>query len=124
MPSLILEPATVEQWIDEQVIERVVGGDTAAFEIIMRRYNQRLYRVARAILGDDHEARETEDVMRDTYLRLPAPGAIRRPGAVFDVVDPHCGAPGARPQAAAAACRGPGRCYRAPWRTYASLDQP
>ena len=32
----------------------------------MRRYNQRLYRVARAILRDDSEA---EDVMQDAYVR-------------------------------------------------------
>jgi RNA polymerase sigma-70 factor (ECF subfamily) len=32
----------------------------------MRRYNQRLYRVARAILHDDAEA---EDVMQDAYVR-------------------------------------------------------
>jgi RNA polymerase sigma-70 factor (ECF subfamily) len=32
----------------------------------MRRYNQRLYRVARAILRDDTEA---EDVMQDAYVR-------------------------------------------------------
>lgn len=66
MPDLILERPQVEQWTDEQVIERVLGGETAAFEVIMRRYNQRLYRVARAILRDDHEA---EDVMQDTYVR-------------------------------------------------------
>lgn len=55
-----------EGWTDEQVIERVRGGDTASYEIIMRRYNQRLYRVARAILRDDGEA---EDVIQDTYVR-------------------------------------------------------
>ncbi|WP_260472876.1 sigma-70 family RNA polymerase sigma factor [Edaphobacter aggregans] len=32
----------------------------------MRRYNQRLYRIARAILHDDAEA---EDVMQDAYVR-------------------------------------------------------
>jgi len=53
-------------WTDEQVIERVRSGDTASYEIIMRRYNQRLYRVARAILSDDAEA---EDVIQDTYVR-------------------------------------------------------
>ena len=52
-----------EGWTDEEVIERVRGGNTAAYEIIMRRYNQRLYRVARAILRDDAEA---EDVIQDT----------------------------------------------------------
>jgi RNA polymerase sigma-70 factor (ECF subfamily) len=66
MPSQILERAQLEQWTDEQVVERVLVGETAAFEVIMRRYNQRLYRVARAILRDDHEA---EDVMQDAYVR-------------------------------------------------------
>ncbi len=36
------------------------------FEIVMRRHNQRLYRVARAILRNDGEA---EDVMQDAYVR-------------------------------------------------------
>ena len=45
---------------------RVLGGETALFEIIMRRYNQRLYRVARSILRNDAEA---EDVMQDAYVR-------------------------------------------------------
>ena len=51
---------------DEEIVERVKGGEKALYEIIMRRYNQRLYRVARAILRDDAEA---EDVMQDTYVR-------------------------------------------------------
>jgi RNA polymerase sigma-70 factor (ECF subfamily) len=36
------------------------------FEIVMRRYNQRLYRIARSILRNDGEA---EDVMQDAYVR-------------------------------------------------------
>ena len=51
---------------DEAVVERVRSGETALFEILMRRYNQRLYRVARSILRDDAEA---EDVMQDAYVR-------------------------------------------------------
>lgn len=51
---------------DEEVVERVLAGEKALFEIIMRRYNQRLYRVSRSILGNDTEA---EDVMQDTYVR-------------------------------------------------------
>ena len=50
---------------DTEVIARVLGGETALYEIIMRRYNERLYRVARAILRDDSEA---EDVMQDAYV--------------------------------------------------------
>src|SRR5690242_9253983 len=61
-----LEKAKIEGWTDEVVVERVKSGDTALYEIIMRRYNQRLYRVARAILHDDAEA---EDVMQDAYVR-------------------------------------------------------
>ena len=32
---------------DEEVVTRVLAGETAMFEIVMRRHNQRLYRVAR-----------------------------------------------------------------------------
>jgi len=51
---------------DEQVIQRVLEGETALFEVIMRRHNQRLYRVARAIVRDDGEA---EDIMQEAYVR-------------------------------------------------------
>jgi RNA polymerase sigma-70 factor (ECF subfamily) len=61
-----LEKASSEGWTDREIVERVKAGDIALYEIIMRRYNQRLYRVARAILRDDAEA---EDVMQDVYVR-------------------------------------------------------
>src|SRR5262245_51033063 len=51
---------------DEEVVERVQAGETALFEVIMRRYNQRLFRVTRSILGNDSEA---EDVTQDAYVR-------------------------------------------------------
>jgi RNA polymerase sigma-70 factor (ECF subfamily) len=51
---------------DEQIVERVLAGETALYEVVMRRYNTRLYRVARAILKNDGEA---EDVMQDAYVR-------------------------------------------------------
>jgi RNA polymerase sigma-70 factor, ECF subfamily len=51
---------------DEDVVARVLAGETGMFEIVMRRHNQRLYRVARAILRNDGEA---EDVMQDAYVR-------------------------------------------------------
>lgn len=50
---------------DEEVVRRVCAGDTPLFEVLMRRHNQRLYRVARAILRDDAEA---EDVMQQAYV--------------------------------------------------------
>jgi RNA polymerase sigma-70 factor, ECF subfamily len=54
---------------DEEVVARVLAGDTALYEVLMRRYNQRLFRIARAMLLDDNEA---EDVMQDAYVRAYA----------------------------------------------------
>lgn len=51
---------------DDEVVQRVRGGETALYEILMRRYNLRVYRVARTILRNDAEA---EDVMQETYVR-------------------------------------------------------
>ena len=51
---------------DEEVVAQVRTGNAALFEILMRRHNQRVYRVARAILGNDTEA---EDVMQEAYVR-------------------------------------------------------
>src|SRR5262245_47569648 len=51
---------------DEEVVERILGGETALFELLMRRYNQRLYRVTWAIVKDEGEA---EDVTQDAYVR-------------------------------------------------------
>lgn len=62
----LLEAARLEAWSDERVVEQVLAGETALYEILMRRYNQRLYRVVRAILREDDE---TEDVMQDAYVR-------------------------------------------------------
>src|SRR3954468_5999634 len=64
--STTLEALNSDQLTDEEVVERVKAGQTPLYEILMRRYNQRLYRVARAILRDDAEA---EDVMQDAYVR-------------------------------------------------------
>ena len=50
---------------DEYVIEQVLGGQTALFELLMRRYNERIYRAARSIVRDDQEA---EDVMQQAYV--------------------------------------------------------
>lgn len=53
---------------DEDVVARVVAGERALFEVLLRRHNQRVYRTVRAILGrDDDDA--IEDVMQDVYVR-------------------------------------------------------
>src|SRR5678815_2279341 len=50
---------------DEDLIQQVLEGNTAMFELLMRRYNERVYRAARAIVRDDSEA---EDVMQQAYV--------------------------------------------------------
>ena len=50
---------------DAVLAARTADGDEAAFEILMRRHNTRLFRVARSILKDDAEA---EDALQDAYL--------------------------------------------------------
>ena len=50
---------------DAEVIRQVLEGNTATFELLMRRYNERVYRAARAIVRDEQEA---EDVMQQAYV--------------------------------------------------------
>ena len=52
-------------YTDEAVVEHILNGDSALFELLMRRYNERLYRAARAITRDDREA---EDVIQQAYV--------------------------------------------------------
>ena len=50
---------------DEELAGRVVAGEVNLYEVIMRRYNQRLYRLARGIVSDPAEA---EDVVQQAYV--------------------------------------------------------
>src|SRR5687768_6913658 len=50
---------------DAEVIRQVLQGNTAMFELLMRRYNERVYTAARAIVRDENEA---EDVMQQAYV--------------------------------------------------------
>jgi RNA polymerase sigma-70 factor, ECF subfamily len=50
---------------DAEAIQQVLDGNTAMFELLMRRYNERIYRAARSIVRDEQEA---EDVMQQAYV--------------------------------------------------------
>src|SRR3954470_16148088 len=68
----VVNGSVLEQWVslsDEDVVARVLEGQTALFEVLMRRHNERVYRAARAILRDDREA---EDVMQQAYVNAYA----------------------------------------------------
>ena len=63
-PSPALAVDSGEQ-ADDAVIRQVLSGNTAMFELLMRRYNERVYRAARSIVRDEQEA---EDVMQQAYV--------------------------------------------------------
>jgi RNA polymerase sigma-70 factor, ECF subfamily len=69
MTSTMAAPRAWDALTDEEVVQRVLAGEGPLFEVLMRRYNQRLYRVARAILRDEGEA---EDVMQQAYVNAYA----------------------------------------------------
>lgn len=50
---------------DASLVARVLTGEPLAFGVLMRRFNRRLYRLARAITGDSAEA---EDALQEAYL--------------------------------------------------------
>ena len=50
---------------DESLVRRVCAGETACFELLMRRHNERIYRTVRAVLGEDADV---EDVMQQAYV--------------------------------------------------------
>ena len=80
-PSSALPVDGAEQ-ADDALIRQVLGGNTALFELLMRRYNERVYRAARSIVRDEHEA---EDVMQQAYVNA------------FTHLRQFTGAPGSRP---------------------------
>lgn len=65
---------------EAELIDRIAHGDHAAFEAVMRRYNGKLFRVARAIVRDDAEA---EDALQDAYLEAFRHTAEFRGGSQF-----------------------------------------
>jgi RNA polymerase sigma factor (sigma-70 family) len=51
---------------DHAVISEVNGGNREMFEVIVRRYNQRLYRIGMAYL---HHHVQAEEAMQDSYIK-------------------------------------------------------
>lgn len=53
--------------IDEgQVIRRILAGEKELYEILVRRNNQKLYRIVRSYIKDREEI---EDIMQDSYIK-------------------------------------------------------
>ena len=54
------------QYSDQELIEKVLAGDAALFELIIRRNNPFLYRIGK-MYHYSHE--ETQDLMQDSYIQ-------------------------------------------------------
>jgi RNA polymerase sigma-70 factor (ECF subfamily) len=61
-----IEPDRQQQMSDHELVAAIRLGSEALFEQVMRRYNQRLFRLARSILRDDGEA---EEAVQETYVK-------------------------------------------------------
>jgi RNA polymerase sigma-70 factor (ECF subfamily) len=64
--SSVMPQPSLDCISDVDLVERIRAGEHALFELIMRRYNQRLFRVARGILRNSDEA---EDAVQNGYIR-------------------------------------------------------
>ncbi len=51
---------------DSELLERARQGDAGAFDMLIRRHDKHLYRIARSVLADDQEA---EDAVQETLVR-------------------------------------------------------
>lgn len=51
---------------ESEVIKRILGGEKELYEILVRRNNQKLYRIIRSYIKDDAEI---EDIMQDSYVK-------------------------------------------------------
>lgn len=65
MTALAALAATPAEDEDLALAHRIAAGEQTAFELMMRRHNRRLYRLARATLRNDADA---EDALQETYL--------------------------------------------------------
>ncbi len=50
---------------DEEIIEKILGGETMLFELLIRRYNPLLYKIARSY-GFNHQ--DAEDLMQESHF--------------------------------------------------------
>jgi len=57
----------LEQYTDSDIIQKILMGEVAMYEVIIRRYNRYLYKTGRAY-GYSHA--DTEDLMQETYLSV------------------------------------------------------
>ena len=63
LQQIVLPPSHVS---DKDIIARIIAGDKNAYGGIMRRYNQRMFRIARSIVTDDAAAM---DIVQEAHIK-------------------------------------------------------
>ncbi len=63
LKQIVLPPSHVS---DKDIITRIIAGDKNAYGSIMRRYNQRMFRIARSIVTDDAAAM---DIVQEAHIK-------------------------------------------------------
>jgi RNA polymerase sigma factor (sigma-70 family) len=62
---VLRHPKSIMNLSDEEIVDRIINGEQHLYEVLMRKFNQRLYRISMAIINDDKEA---EDIMQTAYI--------------------------------------------------------
>lgn len=57
----------LDEQADRWLVDKVRGGDMDAYEVLIRRHRDRIYRIALRMLGDSHDA---EDIAQDVTIQL------------------------------------------------------
>lgn len=57
---------TVDNSSDEQIITRILGGENKLFELLIRKYNSRLFKIGMSIINN---ASDVEDCMQTSYIK-------------------------------------------------------
>jgi RNA polymerase sigma factor (sigma-70 family) len=66
MQAFKLSQPEIQQLPDNVVVRRILAGEKELFELLLRRHNQKLYRVMRSYLRD---SQDIEDAMQEAYLK-------------------------------------------------------
>lgn len=66
MYAIKLSVRDLQQIPDEVAVKRILAGEKELFELLLRRYNQKLYRVIRSYL---RQSNDIEDAMQEAYLK-------------------------------------------------------
>ncbi len=61
----VMNDPIINNLSDEALVDRIVNGEPRLYEMLMRKYNSRMYRISMSIINDDAEA---EDIMQIAYL--------------------------------------------------------